>query len=147
MYSICNFIIFSLYRSRSSVDDVGDSVSCYREKQSGSSCCCSATDCSSSSCAHSMLSYDLHRAAPSCAPSSTISSSVPSSASNAHSDPRSKDSGIGAPARRKEKHNVTVVTYWLWGEPIPYRTSLPGKYVTLGQFKMLISRVGQFRYV
>ena len=145
-HKISNFYICILSRSRSSFDDTGsvdDSASSYHGKRSGSSCCCTGTDCSSSSCAYSMQSYD--RGAPASA-ASTISSSVRSSVSNAHSDPRSKDSGISASSRHKEKHNVTVVTYWFWGEPIPYRTSIPGKSITLKQFKTLISRVGQFRY-
>lgn len=56
------------------------------------------------------------------------------------------DSGIGEGVRKKEKHNATTVIYYMWGEPIAYRTSLPGKHVTLGQFKtQLIPRKGKFR--
>ena len=66
-----------------------------------------------------------------------------------HSDSISKDSGFsGSEVRkdRKDRHDTTTITYWLWGEPIPYRTSLPGKCVTLGQFKNLLPpRRGNYR--
>ena len=41
----------------------------------------------------------------------------------------------------------TVVGYFFCGEPIPYRTTLPGKHITLGQFKQLISKKGNYRCV
>jgi len=42
---------------------------------------------------------------------------------------------------------MITVTYYLWGEPIPYRTSVPGKSVTLGQFKTLLPpRRGNYRF-
>lgn len=102
----------------------------------------SSADCSS--CAQSLLSYDL-KPHQSCEASSTFSS-IPSSASNINNDTKSRsDSGIGTGLRKKEKHNSTTIIYWLWAEPIAYRTSLPGKNVTLGQFKTLIMRKGEFR--
>ncbi|EDO44861.1 predicted protein [Nematostella vectensis] len=132
------------HRSKTSVDDISDSVSSCQEKIGSSTCSCSATDCSS--CAQSMLSYDINHPAPSYIASSTLSS-IPSSASNYPSDTKSKsDSGISGTTRKKEKHNATTIIYWLWGEPIAYRTSLPGKHITLGQFKTLIMRKGEFRY-
>ena len=82
---------------------------------------------------------------------SVISSSIPSSASqyinesisDLHSESvRSHGSG-GSKGHHKEK---TVVTYFLGLEPIPYRTSLPGNNITLGQFKTLITKKGNYRY-
>ncbi|CAE1150821.1 AXIN1 [Acanthosepion pharaonis] len=39
----------------------------------------------------------------------------------------------------------TVIGYFFCGEPIPYRHTLPGKVVTLAQFKKLITRIGSYR--
>ncbi|XP_053706793.1 axin-1 [Synchiropus splendidus] len=41
--------------------------------------------------------------------------------------------------------NITVA-YYFCGEPIPYRTSVKGKIVTLGQFKELLTKKGNYRY-
>ncbi|XP_013402825.1 axin-1 isoform X1 [Lingula anatina] len=41
---------------------------------------------------------------------------------------------------------VTVVGYYFCSEPIPYRTQLPGKSVTLAQFKSLLTKKGNYRY-
>jgi len=64
-----------------------------------------------------------------------------------HAETVSKDSGFSGSVKRKEKdRNDVIITYFLWGEPIPYRTTLPGKYVTLGQFKALLPpRKGTYR--
>lgn len=40
-----------------------------------------------------------------------------------------------------------VVGFYLGDEAIPYRTTIRGKDVTLGQFKQLISKRGNYRYV
>ncbi|KAK3726635.1 hypothetical protein QZH41_012288 [Actinostola sp. cb2023] len=118
------------HRSRNSVEDTSDQSSYYGKE--------SSTDLSS--CSQSLLSYDLNQ--------HQSYSSIPSSASNIANDTKSRsDSGIGGGVRKKEKHNATTVIYWLWGEPIAYRTSLPGKRITLEQFKtQLIPRKGEFRY-
>ncbi|XP_039632341.1 axin-1 isoform X2 [Polypterus senegalus] len=39
-----------------------------------------------------------------------------------------------------------VVAYYFCGEPIPYRTSVKGRVVTLGQFKELLTKKGAYRY-
>lgn len=65
-----------------------------------------------------------------------------------HCESMSKDSGFtGSVKRIKDKdRNDIVITYFLWGEPIPYRTTLPGRCVTLGQFKTLLPpRKGSYR--
>lgn len=41
----------------------------------------------------------------------------------------------------------TVVAYYFCGEPIPYRTLVRGRAVTLGQFKELLTKKGNYRYV
>ena len=41
--------------------------------------------------------------------------------------------------------DVTVVGYYFCGEPIPYRSTIPGKTVTLTQFKQLITKRGNYR--
>ena len=41
----------------------------------------------------------------------------------------------------------TIVGYYFCGEEIPYRTTLPGKTITLSQFKqLLVTKKGSFRY-
>uniref|UniRef100_A0A8C6ZF83 Axin-1 n=3 Tax=Nothoprocta TaxID=8806 RepID=A0A8C6ZF83_NOTPE len=39
-----------------------------------------------------------------------------------------------------------VVAYYFCGEPIPYRTLVKGRVVTLGQFKELLTKKGNYRY-
>ncbi|XP_016071706.1 PREDICTED: axin-1 isoform X1 [Miniopterus natalensis] len=39
-----------------------------------------------------------------------------------------------------------VVAYYFCGEPIPYRTLVRGRTVTLGQFKELLTKKGNYRY-
>ncbi|XP_012515077.1 PREDICTED: axin-1 isoform X2 [Propithecus coquereli] len=39
-----------------------------------------------------------------------------------------------------------VVAYYFCGEPIPYRTLVRGRAVTLGQFKELLTKKGSYRY-
>lgn len=38
-----------------------------------------------------------------------------------------------------------VVAYYFCGEPIPYRTLVKGRVVTLGQFKELLTKKGNYR--
>lgn len=38
-----------------------------------------------------------------------------------------------------------VVAYYFCGEPIPYRTLVRGRAVTLGQFKELLTKKGSYR--
>ncbi|XP_067145186.1 axin-1-like [Centruroides vittatus] len=40
----------------------------------------------------------------------------------------------------------TVIGYCFSGESVPYRTKLPGKNITLKQFKSLLSKKGNYRY-
>ena len=42
--------------------------------------------------------------------------------------------------------DVTVVGYYFCDEPIPYRTTLQGKQITLAMFKNLITKKGNYRY-
>ena len=51
--------------------------------------------------------------------------------------------------RRQSKKgaDVTVVGYYFCGEPIPYRITVPGKRITLAQFKQLITKRGNYRWV
>ena len=116
------------------------STSSPREKHYASSCC-STTDYSSygqSSC----TPHERHHGAVPSVTGSSMMSSV------SHTDTVSKDSGFsGSTKKNKNKdRNDVIITYFLWGEPIPYRTTLPGKYVTLGQFKTLLPpRKGSYR--
>ena len=73
---------------------------------------------------------------------SSASQFINESASDVQSDSvRSHGSG-NSKGHRKDR---TTVTYFLGLEPIPYRTSLPGKNINLGQFKQLITKKGTFR--
>ncbi|XP_036594116.1 axin-1 isoform X1 [Trichosurus vulpecula] len=42
--------------------------------------------------------------------------------------------------------DTIVVAYYFCGEPIPYRTLVKGRVVTLGQFKELLTKKGNYRY-
>ncbi|KAL4624442.1 axin-1-like [Arapaima gigas] len=47
--------------------------------------------------------------------------------------------------KKQPCENITVA-YYFCGEPIPYRTSVKGRIVTLGQFKELLTKKGIYRY-
>ncbi|KAM3623615.1 uncharacterized protein V6R79_013278 [Siganus canaliculatus] len=47
--------------------------------------------------------------------------------------------------KRQLNDNMTVA-YYFCGEPIPYRTSVKGRVVTLGQFKELLTKKGHYRF-
>ncbi|KAF7662366.1 hypothetical protein LDENG_00237410 [Lucifuga dentata] len=47
--------------------------------------------------------------------------------------------------KRQLCENMTVA-YYFCGEPIPYRTSVKGRVVTLGQFKELLTKKGHYRF-
>ncbi|XP_019722034.1 axin-1 isoform X1 [Hippocampus comes] len=49
-------------------------------------------------------------------------------------------------ATKKQPCNSMTVAYYFCGEPIPYRTSVKGRLVTLGQFKELLTKKGNYRY-
>ncbi len=60
---------------------------------------------------------------------------------------------VGAVGQRKPSasapvtpaQETTVVGYFFCDEPIPYRTQLPGKQITLAMFKSLITKKGNYR--
>ncbi|KAG7260694.1 hypothetical protein CRUP_018992 [Coryphaenoides rupestris] len=49
-------------------------------------------------------------------------------------------------AARKPPAESTTVAYYFCGEPIPYRTSVEGRLVTLGHFKQLLTKRGSYRF-
>lgn len=49
-------------------------------------------------------------------------------------------------AMKKQQCENIIVAYYFCGEPIPYRTSVKGRIVTLGQFKELLTKKGSYRY-
>uniref|UniRef100_A0A3B4ALZ3 Axin-1 n=1 Tax=Periophthalmus magnuspinnatus TaxID=409849 RepID=A0A3B4ALZ3_9GOBI len=49
-------------------------------------------------------------------------------------------------AKRVERCENMTVAYYFCGEPIPYRTSVKGRVVTLGQFKELLTKKGHYRF-
>lgn len=83
------------------------------------------------------MSGDYH---PAMYGSSSVLSSVPSTVN-------SNDSGLGV-VQKKSKKPVegTRILYHLPGESVPYQSSLPGKVISLGQFKELINfKKGNYR--
>lgn len=46
---------------------------------------------------------------------------------------------------KKQQCENIIVAYYFCGEPIPYRTSVKGRIVTLGQFKELLTKKGSYR--
>lgn len=115
-----------------------ETTSC-REKTSAS-LCWSAKDSSSYGQSPSFPHERHYKAASSVTGKSSVS--------QADSISTCKDSGFcGSVLKKKDKHGSLIITYYLWGEPIPYRTSLPEKSVTLGQFKTLLPpRKGIYRF-
>uniref|UniRef100_A0A3Q2DP89 Axin-1 n=1 Tax=Cyprinodon variegatus TaxID=28743 RepID=A0A3Q2DP89_CYPVA len=63
--------------------------------------------------------------------------------------PAVSDSELSEPEHKGSKkqtcENITVA-YYFCEELIPYRTSVPGRVVTLGQFKDLLTKKGHYRY-
>ncbi|XP_019950358.1 axin-1 isoform X2 [Paralichthys olivaceus] len=49
-------------------------------------------------------------------------------------------------ASKRQPCENTVVAYYFCEEQIPYRTSVKGRVVTLGQFKELLTKKGNYRY-
>nr|AMY99570.1 axin [Terebratalia transversa] len=41
---------------------------------------------------------------------------------------------------------MTVVGYFFCGEPVPYRTKIQGRKITLGQFKQILTKKGNYKY-
>ncbi|PIK60480.1 putative axin-1, partial [Apostichopus japonicus] len=66
-----------------------------------------------------------------------------SSASSSSSGRQGGGAGGNAATTTSEK-DVTTVAYFLSPDPIPYRTTLPGKKITLRQFKTLINKRGTY---
>ncbi|XP_029363917.1 axin-1 isoform X2 [Echeneis naucrates] len=63
--------------------------------------------------------------------------------------PAVSDSELSEPeykASKKQPCDNTVVAYYFCEEQIPYRTSVKGRVVTLGQFKELLTKKGNYRY-
>ncbi|KAM3863659.1 axin-1 [Diretmus argenteus] len=60
------------------------------------------------------------------------------------SDSELSESEHKAP-KKQPCENITVA-YYFCGEPIPYRTSVKGRVVMLGQFKELLTKKGSYRY-
>ncbi|XP_068099674.1 axin-1 isoform X2 [Hyperolius riggenbachi] len=58
---------------------------------------------------------------------------------------RLKPQKKGASGSSQPGDNI-VVAYYFCGEPIPYRTMVKGRVVTLGQFKELLTKKGNYRY-
>ena len=46
-----------------------------------------------------------------------------------------------------QSSNSTVVAYFFCGEPIPYRTVVNSPSITLADFKSLLTRKGNYRYL
>ncbi|XP_062035671.1 axin-1 isoform X3 [Lepus europaeus] len=65
---------------------------------------------------------------------------------------RHRKTGHGTKSQRKgagggsQPCDSIVVAYYFCGEPIPYRTLVRGRAVTLGQFKELLTKKGSYRY-
>ncbi|XP_067333980.1 axin-1 isoform X2 [Channa argus] len=63
--------------------------------------------------------------------------------------PAVSDSELSEPehkATKKQPCENTTVAYYFCEEQIPYRTSVKGRVITLGQFKELLTKKGNYRY-
>lgn len=56
-----------------------------------------------------------------------------------------RESSAQAADQSTMSRNIIVVGFYLGDESIPYRTTVEGPSVTLGQFKQLISKRGNYR--
>jgi len=56
-----------------------------------------------------------------------------------------EEDSSSAAGESASSQNVIVVGFYLGDEAIPYRTTIQGNNVTLGQFKQLISKRGSYR--
>ena len=63
---------------------------------------------------------------------------TPSASTATASSTSAAPAGTGAP-------ESTTVAYYVGMEPIPYRSSLPGRHITLAQLKQLIGKRGNYR--
>jgi len=59
----------------------------------------------------------------------------------------SKLKGLGGDTNDAKKQDFTIVGYYFCDEPIPYRTTILGRNVTLGQLKQLIAKKGNYRWM
>uniref|UniRef100_A0A674A2S5 Axin-1 n=1 Tax=Salmo trutta TaxID=8032 RepID=A0A674A2S5_SALTR len=57
----------------------------------------------------------------------------------------SRQKSLSSKKQVSQCENVTVA-YYFCGEPIPYRTTVKGRVVTLGQFKELLTKKGYYRF-
>ncbi|PAA85788.1 hypothetical protein BOX15_Mlig022218g1 [Macrostomum lignano] len=48
--------------------------------------------------------------------------------------------------QQQQQQGQLTIGYFLFGEPVPFRCTWPGREITLGQFKQLIAKKGSFRY-
>lgn len=51
------------------------------------------------------------------------------------------------PANNPPSNDVTVIGYSYGRHAVPYLSKLPGKNITLRQFKSMLAKKGNFRYV
>ncbi|XP_062035669.1 axin-1 isoform X1 [Lepus europaeus] len=79
---------------------------------------------------------------PACAP---VLSVVPAVSDMELSETETKSQRKGAGGGSQPCDSI-VVAYYFCGEPIPYRTLVRGRAVTLGQFKELLTKKGSYRY-
>lgn len=74
-----------------------------------------------------------------------LSFSEDHSSSSTKSEKRQQKKAASVPSTPQQS-DETVVGYFFCGEPIPYRTTIPGRNITLTQFKQVISKKGNYRY-
>ncbi|XP_058536382.1 axin-1 isoform X1 [Ochotona princeps] len=79
---------------------------------------------------------------PACTP---VLSVVPAVSDLELSETETKSQRRGASGSSQPCDSI-VVAYYFCGEPIPYRTLVRGRAVTLGQFKELLTKKGSYRY-
>ena len=61
--------------------------------------------------------------------------------------PFSSRSGEGGASSSAASIECTVVTFTFGDEPVPYRSKIPGRTVTLKQFKDILPKKGNYKYV
>jgi len=129
----------------STVGDRGNSSSVYsseiQEDSAIDESC--AEDSYFSTCSSEAIKKPVSSSSQASGAGSNPASHPPSSAASQTAGSYSGSSSTTATATN---NSSTVVAYFFCGEPIPYRTVVQSKVITLSDFKSLLTRKGNYRY-
>ncbi|XP_075241436.1 uncharacterized protein LOC142336466 isoform X2 [Convolutriloba macropyga] len=99
-----------------------------------------------STCSSEAIKKPLSSSSQASCAGSNPTSQPPSSAASQTAGSYSGSSSTTTTTTTATNNNSTVVAYFFCGEPIPYRTVVQSKVITLSDFKSLLTRKGNYRY-